>query len=300
MRDSLGEFFQTAFRRDPKERFDNGEEMLQVWRGCFGGIEQPGTFSDHENEAELRALLVDANFDTQIPELGLGTRAMNALDRANVLTVEDLLTVPLRRLLSMPGVGNKTRREIAMAVRILRERPGQPQREDITTVREDVVTFEVRDAEATLEPVDVGNLSVDLLVQRVIRPGFRDGDAARRALRALLGLDPELDDLWPSQSEVARVLDVTRARVGQLVGKFLNRWSKEPAIARLRGDLAEILERAGGVMSAAELTEAVLVARGSIQDEPQPWCAWRPLPRGTRRSPVGRSCLHAAWTQPAP
>jgi serine/threonine protein kinase len=291
VRDGLREFFQTALRRDPSGRFDNAEEMLRAWRDCFEGIEQPGAFSDHENEAELHALLADATFDTQIPELGLGTRAINALDRANILTVEDLLTVPLRHLLSMPGVGNKTRREIAMAVRILRERPDQPQRKDLTAVREDLMPFEVRDAEIPFAQLDVGTLSIDLLVQRVVRPGARDGDATRQALHALLGLDPALDDPWPSQSEVARLLEVTRARVGQFIGKFLSRWVKEAAITKLRGDLAEILERSGGVMSVSEVVEAVLIARGSIQDEPQ---------RTTLAAAVVRACVEVERIMVAP
>lgn len=260
VRDGLSEFFQTAFRRDPNERFDNAEEMLRAWRNCFEGIEQPGTFSDHENEAELRELLAEATFDTQIPELGLGTRAINALDRANVLTVEDLLTIPLKRLLAMPGVGNKTRREMALAVRILRERLGQPQQAEEFAVQEDATRY---------EHVEVGNLSVDLLAQRILRPGARDGDSARQALHALLGLDPSLHDSWPSQSDVARLCNVTRARIGQLVGKFLSRWTKDAAITKLRESVVEILDRAGGVMTIAELVEAVLIARGSMQEEPQ-------------------------------
>ena len=73
----------------------------------------------------LRARLAGATFDTQIAELGLGARAINALDRANILTVEDLLTVPLRRLQRLRGVGNTTRREIAAAVKLLREQLGK-------------------------------------------------------------------------------------------------------------------------------------------------------------------------------
>lgn len=256
----LTEFFQTAFRRDLSERFDNAEEMLRAWRGCFEGIEQPGTFSDHDSEDELRQLLAEATFDTQIPELRLGTRAINALDRANILTVEDLLTIPLKRLMAMPGVGNRTRREIALAVRILRERLGQPQAEG---------TLDIEKTETPSEQMDVANLSVDLVAPRVIRPGAKDDDTARQTLQALLGLDPSLNDPWPSQSDVARLCQITRARVGQLVGKFLSRWTKDAAITRLRESIAEILERAGGVMTVVEVVEAVLVARGSIQDEPQ-------------------------------
>ncbi len=50
-------------------------------------------------------MLADATLDTQVHELGLGTRATNALDRANLLTVEDLLTVSIRRLCAAQGGG---------------------------------------------------------------------------------------------------------------------------------------------------------------------------------------------------
>src|SRR4029078_551590 len=107
---------------------------------CFEGIEQSGTLCDHKNEAELSELLADVDFDTRISELGLGTRVVDALDRANVLTVKDLLTVPLQRLLSMRGVSNKTRREIGVAVKILRERLGQSQPENSNPITFDTGT----------------------------------------------------------------------------------------------------------------------------------------------------------------
>lgn len=261
LRDSLSAFFQRAFRRDPSQRFDNAEEMLRAWRSCFADIEQPGTYADHADETERQDLLADATFETHIPELGLGTRATNALDRANVLTVKDLLRIPLRSLMAMRGVGNKTRREMSMAVRILRERLGQPSQEADSPV--------TQEAEIKQEPLDVAKLSVDLLAQRVTRPGAKDGDTAQRALHAFLGLDPDCQDRWPSQSDVARLLGVSRARVGQFVGKFLNRWAKEPALTRLRSDMADTITSAGGVMAATELVEAILISRGSMQDEPQ-------------------------------
>ena len=124
LRERLTAFFRKAFRRDVSKRFDNAEEMLRDWRHCFENIDEPGSFSDHEDEETLRGLLAGATYDTQIHELGLGTRATNALDRANLLTVEDLLTVPMRRLKRFRGVGNKTRREIVTAVGLLRERLG--------------------------------------------------------------------------------------------------------------------------------------------------------------------------------
>ena len=179
LRDSLTEFFQKAFRRNPEDRFDNAEQMLDAWRDCFIGIEEPGTLSDHEDENEIRRLLDSATFDTHIAELGLGTRATNALDRANILTVEDLLTVPMRRLLRLRGVGNRTRREIGAAVRILRERLGSPQQNELPDVDESAVAE---------EPVEAGNLSVDQLIGRITRSGSREGDTARGNAPSLAGV----------------------------------------------------------------------------------------------------------------
>src|SRR5207249_4846276 len=119
---------------------------------------------------------------THIHELGLGTRATNALDRANILTVEDLLTVPMRRLLRLRGVGNKTRREIAIAVKLLRERLG-----DMATSGQ---ASWLGGDEKKAEVLDAGSLSVDLLAQRLLpKPKSTSSDKTTPMARALLGLD---------------------------------------------------------------------------------------------------------------
>ena len=261
LRDNLMEFFTRAFRRNPDERFDNAEAMLDTWRDCFLGIESPSTSTDEFDENEVRKLLASATEDTPILELGLGTRATNALDRANLLTVEDLLTVPMRKLLRLRGVGNKTRREIAAAVRILKERFGTPQRSDASE--------ETDSDEAAEEIIENVNLSVDQLVNRISRIGKREGDTARDTLQAFLGFDPRVTELWPSQAEIAPIVNVTRGRIGQLVGKFQARWCKDAVLTKMRSDLVEILTTAGGVLALRELAEALLVARGSVEDDPR-------------------------------
>jgi len=257
LRESLTEFFTQAFRRNIDLRFDNAEEMLRAWRNCFEGIDEPGALSDHADETRLQELLADAEFETQISELGLGSRSANALDRANILTVEDLLTVPMRRLMRLRGVGNKTRREITSAVKILRARLGKPDRDPGS----------LSDPESTqTEPVAVEHLSLDLLVSRLLNTGGRDGENFQRGVRLLLGLDPAIQDPWPSQAEIARELEVTRARAGQIVTRLQDRWSKDAALTRLRADLAEMLAVQSGVMSIRELAEALIVARGSSEE----------------------------------
>ena len=85
---------------------------------------------------------------------------------------------------------------------------------------------------------------------------------------SLLGLDDDLKEPWPSQTSVADFSKVTRARIGQVVGKFQDRWAKEPAITRLRTDLFGIVESAGGAMAVSELAEALVVTRGCVEEEP--------------------------------
>jgi serine/threonine protein kinase len=261
LREPLTDFFRRAFRRDVSKRFDNAETMQSAWKQCFAQVDQPGTFSDHEDEETLRAILAPATPDTHIHELGLGTRATNALDRANILTVEDLLTTPMRRLLRLRGVGNKTRREIATAVKILRERLGV----SATSARASSAGGE----EKKDETLDAASLSVDLLAQRLFpKTKSTANDKSTPMARALLGLDEVTKQAWPSQGDVAEAFGVTRARVSQVVGKLQDRWAKDSGFTKLRLELAEIIATSGGAMSVSELTEALIVARGGVEDDP--------------------------------
>ena len=255
LRDRLVEFFTQAFRRQPEERFDNAEEMLRRWRRCFEGIDKPGSLLDTEDESFLENLLAEATFATPLADLGLGPRATNALDLANLLTVEDLLIAPPRRLARLRGVGHLTRREILKTVKILRRRLGVPSDAGV-------------EDEGAEHHAAVGQLSVDLLVQRLTKTSPKDGESVQRLLGAMLGLEASLADPWPSQADLARHLNLSRARVGQLVSKFQKRWTKEPAMTQLRRDLTDLLRRASGVMALEELAAALLVARGSVQDDP--------------------------------
>ncbi len=254
LRETLVPFFTKALRRNVGERFDNAEVMLQEWRECFKALGPPDAASEID-EDELRRRLAEATFDSSVHELGLGTRATNALDRANVLTVEDLLGMQMRRL---RGVGNKTRREIASSVKILRERLGSPATEAVPA----------EDAEEQ-QAADLSRLSVDLLAQRLTRVSPREGNTVRQTITTLLGLEEALPCTWPGQADVARFLAVTRARVGQVVGKVVDRWGRDKALTPLRGDIAGLLATAGGVMTAEELGEAILAARGSVLEGPQ-------------------------------
>lgn len=289
LREPLGAFFRKALRRNPAERFDNAEEMLRAWRHAFEGIDKPAS-AGHEDWAEVEKRLQQATPDTPIVELGLGTRACNALDRVNVLSVRDLLAFPPKRLHRMPGVGAKTRREITEVMKILRGRLGVPSQVPATVLK---------GPETEAGEPEPAIVSVDLLAKRVLGPlatiqgpwspaetsggalfaaeaplrQDRTSDKGQRTkdrfLLAFLGLDPELTAPWPNQNDVGIHLGVTRGRVGQLATAAQERWRREPSITRLRSDVAELLKTGGGVMTAEDLSGAVLLARGSAEDEPR-------------------------------
>jgi serine/threonine protein kinase len=300
LRDSLMSFFQKAFRRNPDDRFDNAEAMLDEWRSCFQDIDDSSGFSDALDEESLRGRLALATRETQILELGLGTRATNALDRANLLTVNDLLSVPMRKLFRLRGVGNKTRREIAATFRILKDRLGSHQSSEISDQKPlDDNLVSTSDQE---ELIGIDGMSIDQLVFRISKVGSRDGESQRKTILSFLGLESvggetdkqnsKTDDsLWPSQSEIAGLVEVSRGRIGQLVGKLQNRWFKDSAITKVRSDIVDILSNEGGVLTLRELAEALLIARGSIEDEPN---------RTKYALSVARACVEAEKTLAEP
>ena len=263
LRDEFTAFFRQALRRNPKERFDNAHQMLEAWHKIFSTATAPLTVTTDGTEPDNSALLAAATIDTNVAELGLGPAAVDALDRINVVKVHELLHVWGRRLARMRGVGNKTRKRILAAVKVLRERLGASTTGATVTVpTDDVFTYESQ--------IPKEQLSVDMLAQRILRAKAKSRNATETtALEALLGLDERVDLIWPSQGDIAPLAGVTRGRISQILSEAQIRWGKDPAITALRDQIAALLEANGGVMSAGELCESLLAARGSIEDEPR-------------------------------
>lgn len=260
LRESLVKFFRKALRRDYRERFDNCDEMLRAWRGIFEQAEKERQASETRQEFDRASALTTATVNTQVVLLGLSTRALNALDRLNVITVKDLLSVPLAQINRLQGVGNKTRREIAALVTDLRARFPEAESAAPRPVK--------IEPEAEAQEPEVA--SVDLIAEQLKSAGV-SGPAETRILHAFLGFDSlqQAGEIsWNSQMETATRLGITRARVSQVVSKARQRWRKNPSITALRHAIDAILTANAGVMTIAELSEAVLTARGSVNDEP--------------------------------
>lgn len=252
VRESLTEFFQQALARDPADRFDNAELMLKAWRHAFEAAEKRTVTTSAGEEVDLSIPLDQVALKTPVASLGLSNRARNALERSEILTVRDLLQYPVRELHMMRGVGNKTRKEIIEFVARLRERFP-----DVEEVRPTSVEPE--------EETDLGPVSLELLQQRVLGSYTAKRESEWRIRAALLGTDKDAptDALWPSQSDVATRVDLTRARVGQVLTADRKRWAKDGLVNAFRQDFFEQLQRLGGVATIPELIDATLLLRPS-------------------------------------
>jgi len=248
----LSELLEKALRRRAKERFDTADDLLRSWRRIFERLDVAAEGEVGE-AVDVAALRRAATRKTPVVALGLSVRAANALEREGVLTAADLIALSGFTINTMRGVGVEFRRELVELQRELRERLGtEAPRPRTTTLTE--------------EPdVDQLDALVAQLVPRRTSRNATEVDAVRR----LLTLDgmPAANP-WPSQTEVAAALGVTRARVGQIAAKARERWRKLAAIARLRDEVLEHIESLGGVASAAEVERAVAADRGGADDPP--------------------------------
>ena len=125
VRDRLAAFFRRAFAREVADRFDSAEAMRQFWLTALAPGEEAGRDATPEPMDPSRV-----RPDTPVDALPLSARARNALDRAGVAVVAELLLLPRNQLSVIRGVGTKVTREIfelAQALRpLVEEQPVAP------------------------------------------------------------------------------------------------------------------------------------------------------------------------------
>jgi serine/threonine protein kinase len=273
LRDPMGAFFAKALARDYRTHYDNARDMLAAWRTLFAGAARPEVGTDHgEDRAPITSLEV-ATLDTLLPELGLSPRALNAVERASLRTVRDLIHYPLAQIRRLRGVGSKTRRELAECMQRLAQRFPEVAAGPKILPKTQPGPTALPDVPAGPDEVPAIDGLAALLVPRIAQAGRgAEGQAgAQSGAQAVLGLLALSDGApagWPSQSEVPRRLSVNPALVSHAVAAARQRWQRAPALTALREDIVALLDAQGGVMTAAELAEALLASRGSLQDEP--------------------------------
>lgn len=111
VRPKLAGFFHKALDRDEAQRFRSADEMRVEWVSCFASLaySQPS----EESPTATRAWDFSAvDYATPIAALPLSARAKNALDRAGMTVLSELLKMPRNRLSTTRGIGRQTHQEI--------------------------------------------------------------------------------------------------------------------------------------------------------------------------------------------
>lgn len=250
MREAMAAFFRKGLHREPGQRFDNADQMRWAWQQVFQQAERRTIQTPGGHEVDLSVSLEQADLKTPIAVLGLSTRARNALERAEVLTVRDLLEFPVKEIHLMRGVGNQTRQEIIRFVSELRDR--------FPTISPVQVREHVLDEEAVVP------LTLELLGSRTVGVRNPKKEAEWNIRAGLLGVtarDSQPACHWPSQSDIADALTITRARVGQVLTADRNRWVKDPLLTSFRHELCEQIQRLGGVVTVQEVIDLTILLR---------------------------------------
>lgn len=247
----LFEFFTKALARETDQRFDTADDMLRAWSAAFEPASRPSSPSIETDGEETTRLIVPAGVTDMTPLAGLplSNRAVNALEREEVVTVGDLLAFPLNRVPRLTGVGVKTRREIVQAVAALK-----------TAMTSD---------ESSAEPLAVGQPSaglIDIAAALIPSSGGSEHRTRSMVLTALLGQQAER---WPTQSEMAAAAGVTPARVSQIIDQVRGRWAKQPSTTTIRNWLASELTNLAGIATADQLLQRLAAANPDPVADPE-------------------------------
>jgi len=265
VREGLATFFHMALARDVKARFGNAEDMRRAWLQLFHQATRETTEHPGEEGSAPKCPISEAQLDTQIGLLPLSAQALDTLSRLNINRVAELIRLPRNELVRMTGVGTRTRRELSEVVAGLRARLSPPERASRDTAS-------ITRASAQGEELMI---SVDQLMRGLLPPPTKSTDPDRqRFLTEYLGrLDDDttrpMDNVhWPTLITLGATLGMESAQLRELQSRVLAQWSKNKFITQLRHGIAQLLVDQGGVMTAVELGDAVLLRRGSVQPSP--------------------------------
>lgn len=240
IRDDLVHFFERAFHRDIKKRFDNAREMATRWQQLF---ERTLTSNHDANDESLR----NARPDSLLTGFGLSDVALELLDSLDVATVAQLLETSFQTLRFASGVPDAIRREVIE----LREQ------------LEQVVSAPTR---TTASGDDYASMSIDALLEYITTSKSKI-PAEERALSDLwLAPESSADALrWADLNELARRAERPREEVARLVSSLRERWARKVSLNPLRDDIVSHIENAGGALGVRTLTRLLLNARGSTR-----------------------------------
>lgn len=220
VRDRVGAFFRRAFARELAERFEHAEEMRQAWLTALAPGEPTSTTSAPALE------LSQVRPETAVEALPLSARARNALDRAGVRQVSDLLLLPRNQLSVIRGIGTKVTKEIFDLAEALR---GRIDSEDAEPLVAGFVQprLALDDEELGLTPSQIDVLRAAGLTHTV-----DVGQAPRRRVSRLLGDEPT--HALAARLEALAAAEPTPGSLAEWVRALIGRKSETEAHKRLR------------------------------------------------------------------
>ncbi|MFI6824075.1 BREX system serine/threonine kinase PglW [Micromonospora sp. NPDC050187] len=246
--DRLVDFFAKALARDPAARFDTLDEMTDVWRAIFREIPEPAAATDDTGTP------APVGRSSPLEATELTARARSALERLGITTVGELLAAEPSALTRARGVPDATRKEILARIRELR---------DLLDSTDTAPT-----GSAAPQAQGIEALCATLLPAPTGRTAWH-----RTGLQVLLGQAATADGdylRWPSQAEAARAVGKTQPELFRAIRRAVEReWQPNPALTLIRDEVVALLDGRGGVMSAEEIAEALIAARGSYTPEPK-------------------------------
>ncbi len=230
--------------------------MLRAWRQIFLLAGKTPSMQTTGHPVDY-CPLSEAQLDTQIGLLELSPHALDALSRLNINKVSELIKLPRNELVRMTGIGVKTRKELSEVIAQLQTRLADEQ----------TITGQL---------TNTGGLeSVDRVFASVLPKPNKLNDPPRSAfLNEYLGrLDAEAPKgistvHWPTPVMLSAEIGMELSEARSLQEKVLQAWSKNKAITELRNEVEGLLAENGGVMTAVELAEMILLRRGSVQETP--------------------------------
>lgn len=244
-------FFARALAPDAADRFGDVEAMAHAWHAVFASVDKPG--EDADDAAVRDAAANAATLDTPLDQSGLSARALSALARLQARTVGELIRTSPMAINSVPGLGEQHRKEVQRRVRAWRARliPTGG------TTSQDAPPGDDRSVETTLN--------------RLLPQVGKAGDTEVAVLRLLVGMPlgataetPPDEDWWPSASDLADKVGVTRARVSQILDAAAQRWHRSQAGRTVLAEVVAAIEAEQGVATVPEVASAVLLAHGSL------------------------------------
>lgn len=243
---ALVDFFGAALAPRVQDRFADAEQMAAAWLQVFARLDTHGEQgADDEAAREVAARV--AVLDTLLTEAGLSSRALSGLSRIAATTVGELLGTPPFQVNAIRGLGEQYRKEIQGRVRSWRGR--------LLTQAEPI----------GVEP-DAGLRAVEVVIDSLLPKVTAANQTEVAALRLLLGVpltagEPAL--VWPTLTEVAERVGVTRPRISQILDAATTRWRRKVSLQAVVTELVEVIDADGRVVTLAEATAALLLRHGS-------------------------------------